>query len=295
MKFRHFLPIAAALAAGGLWGLGSLLTRSTPSAVAVPLRPAHLVSIDSAPGIRLAGTYWPSTTGAPAILLLHGNGSNRDSMTPMASWLNAHKYGVLSIDFRGHGASSPAGKSFGLFEAEDAHAALAWLRRQHPESRVGVIGFSLGGAASLLGRQGPLGADAFVLEGVYPDIRHAIFNRLASRLGRWPATLLEPLLSYQSLPRFKVWPSSITPILALRQVRVPVMIVGGGSDTNTPPDETQAMYEAVRQHGEMHILQGVTHDDLGRTLSAALQAPLLDFLDRNLNAVSAAHDGKPLG
>jgi len=57
MKFRHFLPIAAALAAGGLWGLGSLLTRSTPSAVAVPLRPAHLVSIDRAPGIRLAGTY----------------------------------------------------------------------------------------------------------------------------------------------------------------------------------------------------------------------------------------------
>lgn len=287
MKARHLLTIAAVLAAGGLWALGELLTRSTPSTVAAPSAPARLVAIDSAPGIRLAGTYWPAASGAPAVLVLHGNGSNRDSMAPTASWLHAHGYGVLTVDFRGHGASSPAGKSFGLFEAEDAHAALAWLRRRAPKSRVGVIGFSLGGAASLLGPQGPLDADAFVLEGVYPDIRRAIFNRLSSRLGRWPATVLEPLLSYQSLPRFRVWPSAIAPIRVLPQVRVPVMIVGGGGDTNTPPDETQAMYEAVRQHGEIHILPGVSHDDLGRTLSGALQAPLLDFLDRNLKAGAA--------
>ena len=177
--------------------------------------------------------------------------------------------------------SSPASKSFGLFEAEDAEAALAWLRQNHPQARVGVIGFSLGGAASLLGAKGPLLVDALVLQGVYPDIRRAIFNRLAIRLGRWPASAIEPLLSYQSLPRFGVWPSSISPIRALAQVEAPVLPMGGGKDTNTPPQETRAMYVAIRANAELRILEGVTHDALGRTSPETFPI-LLAFLDRNL-------------
>jgi alpha-beta hydrolase superfamily lysophospholipase len=202
----------------------------------------------------------------------------------MALWLNRNGYAVLAIDFRGHGQSSPAGKSFGLFEADDALAALSWLRKNHPNGRVGVIGFSLGGAASLLGRNGPLPTDALVLEAVYPDIRHAIFNRLASRLGRWPAAFFEPLLSYQSLPRFGVWPSEISPIRALARTREPVMIVGGGRDTNTPPNETRALYEVVKHHGEIHILTGLGHNDVGRAPSDSFRPILLNFLNRNLKA-----------
>jgi uncharacterized protein len=282
MKVSHALSLTLALAAATVWGVGSLLTRATNATVPPAPAPARTVWIDSAPGIRLAGDWWPGTSEQPAILMLHGNGSNRASMAPTAAWLSAHGYSVLTIDFRGHGESSPSGKSFGLFEAQDAHAALTWLRQHHPASRVGVIGFSLGGAASLLGGEGPLDVDAMVLEGVYPDIRHAIFNRLASRLGKPVATLAEPLLSYQSIPRFGTPPSAIAPIRALAQVHVPIMIVGGGNDVNTPPEETRAMYAAVQSHGELHILPGISHDDLGQTLPSDFQAALLQFLDRNL-------------
>ena len=281
-------PLVCALLAiiligsAGVWGVGSLLTRTTNRHVTVPEKPAQLVHIDSTDGVRLAGTYWPAADkGAPAILMLHGNGNNRGAMSGTASWLNTHGYAVLAIDFRGHGDSTPAGKSFGLFEAEDAEAALAWLRQRHPRARVGVIGFSLGGAASVLGDEGPLPVDAFVLQGVYPDIRRAIFNRLAIRLGQWPASAIEPLLSYQSLPRFGVWPSSISPIRALAQVKAPVLLMGGGKDTNTPPEETRAMYGAVRANAELRILEGVDHDTLGRTLPETFPI-LLAFLDRNL-------------
>jgi alpha-beta hydrolase superfamily lysophospholipase len=277
------LAITALLGCAGVWSVGSLLTRATNGEVAISPFPARLVHIDSTANVRLAGTYWPAArSNAPSILMLHGNGSNRGSMGATAAWLNAQGYAVLAIDFRGHGQSTPAGKSFGLFEADDARAALAWLHRANPGARIGVIGFSLGGAASLLGPQGPLRVDALVLEGVYPDIRHAIANRLAIRLGKWPAAIIEPLLSYQSVPRLGVWPSSISPIRALRQVHEPVMIVGGGEDRNTPPTEAQAMYSAVKTHGELHILAGVGHDDLGRNPPDSFKQALLAFLDRNL-------------
>lgn len=289
-RLAYGLALGMLLGCSGIWGVGSWLTRSTNTDVAIADFPARLVYISSTSGIELAGTYWPAQeTTAPAILMLHGNGSNRGSMNETAAWLNAHGYAVLAIDFRGHGQSSPATKSFGLFEADDAWAALVWLRRITSNSRIGAIGFSLGGAASLLGRRGPLPVDALVLEGVYPDIRHAIFNRLATRFGDWPAIVIEPLLSYQSLPRFGVWPSTISPIQALAHVHEPVMIVGGGSDTNTPPTETRAMYDAVKDRGELHILAGASHDDLGHAMPDGFKKALLLFLDKNLKNSSTGN------
>ena len=277
------LGLAAFLGCVGVWGVGSLLTAATNSQVPLPSPPARVVAITSTSDIRLAGTYWPTArAGAPAILLLHGNGSNRGSMHESGAWLNSQGYAVLAIDFRGHGQSTAARKSFGLFEADDARAALDWLRKENPGGRIGVIGYSLGGAATLLGHRGPLPADAIVLEGVYPDIRHAIYNRLTLRIGNWPATAIEPLLSYQSLLRFGVSPPSLSPMDALARVNVPVMIVGGGDDRNTPPSETIAMYEAVKTHGELHILPGVGHDQLGRDPPAYFRRILVAFLDRHL-------------
>lgn len=282
-QLSYGIALTAMLGFAGIWGVGSVLTRSTNSEVVAPPAPARIVRIASTGDVKLAGTYWPALeTEAPAVLLLHGNGSNRSSMNETALWLNAHGYAVLAIDFRGHGQSSPARKSFGLFEADDALSALLWLRRIKPKCRIGVIGFSLGGAASLLGPRGPLPIDALVLEGVYPDIRHAIFNRLAIRLGGGPATFIEPLLSYQALLRLGVGPSSISPIQALARTRGPVMIVGGGEDNNTPLVETQAMYDAIKGDGELHIIDGVGHDELGRNLPDNLKRPLLAFLDKNL-------------
>lgn len=283
---RKWLILACVILFGcgaALWAVGNALTRPTNASVAMPDPPARAVFIRSTGDIRLAGTYWPSPRpDAPAVLLLHGNGGHRGSMNETAHWLNGQGYAVLAIDFRGHGQSTASDKSFGLFESEDARSAFVWLRAAHPGASIGVIGVSLGGAASLLGPHGPVPADAFVLEGMYPDIRHAIRNRLASRGGDWTAAVIEPLLSYQSIPRYGVWPSSISPIRALAHVRAPVMIVGGAEDRYTPPDETRALYNAVRGPRALHILAGAAHRDIGGEPSGDFKQVLLAFLDRNL-------------
>ena len=286
------LLIAILIACWGVWGVGSALTRSTNTVVATPAAPARVVRIGSTAGVIIVGTYWSSRLGAPAILMLHGNGGNRGSMSRASAWLNAHGYAVLAIDLRGHGQSSPATKSFGLFESDDARAAIDWLRRANPGVRVGAIGYSLGGAATLLGREGSLPVDVLVLEAVYPDIRSAIFNRLAMRLGKWPAAAIEPLLSYQSYPRYGVWPSEISPVQALARVKAPVMVIGGEADLHTPPAETRALYRAVRNGGELHIVAKADHDALGGAVSNDLETALLAFLDKNL--MGSGHVGRRL-
>ncbi|MDB5704304.1 MAG: alpha/beta fold hydrolase [Sphingomonas bacterium] len=285
----RFLPIAGLIAiAAGLiaaWAVGSALVRPTPSTVAPATRPAldfHLASKD---GVTLGASYWPGARAdGPAVLLLHGNGAARAAMAPTAMWLAAQGFAVLSIDFRGHGDSTAREHSFGHAESADAHVALRWLRHQQHGGKIAVIGVSLGGAAALIGPEGPVPADALVLQAVYPDIRHAIRNRIAAVAGAWPAFLLEPLLSYQSRPRFGVWPDALSPIAALPAYRGPVLIVGGGADRYTPPDETRALYAAARGPKRLWWATGMDHASVSGVATPAYRAALLAFLVRTIGA-----------
>jgi dipeptidyl aminopeptidase/acylaminoacyl peptidase len=244
---------------------------------------ATRVSFKAHDGSEVVGTWYRGPAdNAPGILLLHGNGSSRGQFARLAPWFNAQGYAVLAIDFRGHGESAQVSKSFGWYEARDAHAAYAWFKSRQRGAKIGIVGTSLGGAASLIGEDGPVPADALVLLAVYPDIRRAIYNRIASRTGPITASIAEPLLSYQSGPRFGVWPGAISPHDALKRYRGPVFVIGGAADTSTPPDETTSMAKAAPHLERLWIVPGQTHEHLTGGNDAAYRQALLGFFEKYL-------------
>lgn len=268
------------------WLMGSAMVRPEISHPAPAVAPARDLMIDSPDGLLIAATYWPGRTPqSPGILLLHGNGASRGQMAANAAWLAGQGYAVLTIDFRGHGESSQRSRSFGWFESRDAAAGFAWLKKTQQGAKIGVVGLSLGGAASLLGENGPLPADALVLQAVYPDIRHAVRNRLAAMAGRIPAWGLEPLLSFQSLPRYDVWPGRIAPVEAVRRYRGALLVIGGNADIYTPPEETRALYAAAPGDKSLWLIDGLDHAHMSDLHDAAYRQHLLTFF--------VAHLGKP--
>jgi esterase/lipase len=106
-------------------------------------------------------------------------------MLGRAEFLHAMGFTVLAPDFQGNGESPGEHVTFGARESLDAAAALAFLDSAAHGERVGAIGVSMGGAASLLG-PGPLPVSALVLESVYPTIRDAVRDRITAWTG--PAT-----------------------------------------------------------------------------------------------------------
>jgi pimeloyl-ACP methyl ester carboxylesterase len=207
-------------------------------------------------------------------------------MEQHALWLSGLGYAVLAIDFRGHGQSGQVARTFGLDEARDAAAALAFLRRGAPDRPVGLIGTSLGGAAALLGDDGPLPVQAMVLQAVYPDLRDAIANRIALRTGRLLAAFGEPLLSYQSWPRLGVGPDRLSPREAIRHFRGPVLIIGGMEDRYTPPAETRSLYEAAPGPKELWLLPGLGHGPAGSVFTDAYRGRIRAFFAGTLGAPS---------
>src|SRR5688500_17261672 len=119
---------------------------------------AENVTVQSVPGVRLAGTLTvPQGAGPhPAVLLVSGSGpQDRDEslmghkpFLVLSDYLTRRGIAVLRLDDRGTSASTGtfAGATSDDF-ARDAEAAVRWLRAR-PEvadDRVGIVGHSEGG------------------------------------------------------------------------------------------------------------------------------------------------------
>jgi len=128
-----------------------MLTALIPPAAAQTPE-AQRIELEASDGLILVGLYYALPdphTPAPAILLMHHGGSQKESWIDFIPDLLAAGYATLTIDLRGHGETD------GTFDAElaqdDAHRWLAWLREQpgvDPE-RVNIVGASMGGDVGL--------------------------------------------------------------------------------------------------------------------------------------------------
>src|SRR5947209_20600696 len=80
-------------------------------------------------GLSIAARMlWPvGEDRAPALILCHGFGSCKENHAGFAAQAATRGWGVLSFDFRGHGASDGCMDSRTI---NDVGAALAWLQHQ---------------------------------------------------------------------------------------------------------------------------------------------------------------------
>lgn len=197
--------------------------------------------------------------GAGAVLLLHGVRGNRLQMLGRARFLSRLGYGVLLIDQQAHGESAGERISFGVREADGVRAALAFLKREQPGERIGVIGMSLGAAALVLSKPGRA-IDALVIEAMYPTIEEAIENRLRLYLGN-AGGRLAPLLLWQVPLRLDLTLDQLRPIDAVGALACPTLVVGGEFDRHTSELETRRIYAAVPEPKQLWVVPGAEHTD----------------------------------
>lgn len=128
-------------------------------------------------GTRARGWLVRGAEGSPAVLLLHGYGADRSWLLNLGVKINeTTNMTVLLPDLRGHGQGPPVtASSFGWMEADDALAALEYLRglkspqgRALAGGRVGVYGVELGAYAALAAAQRDQAVRAVALDSV-PD------------------------------------------------------------------------------------------------------------------------------
>jgi dipeptidyl aminopeptidase/acylaminoacyl peptidase len=145
--------------------------------------------------VTIAASWYPAPAGfdAPTVILSHGFTGCRFGPGDLlaAGMLHRHGIAVLMIDLRNHGDSTKVDMRFagGVVEYRDVLGAWDWLRGQGvPERRIGLLGFSLGAATTMIAMGQEPRIAAIWADSSYGDIGSALRDELAR--NRYP-TILE--------------------------------------------------------------------------------------------------------
>jgi predicted acyl esterase len=237
-------------------------------------------------GVSLATTFYtpdgpPPAGGWPAVLALHGLGGNRVSMNEIAEqFLAPQGYAVLTVDARGHGESGGVSTLVGQRELTDYAATLSWLRLRPgvSDSRVGALGFSLGGGSvwKLLTAPGTRLAAAVPVM-TWTSLYDALLPQSFSKAGlvayfrgllpedRWDPsvkTLADDALFSRNLPQIQEFARERSVRNDLGRIRTPVFMIQGRRDYAFDMD--QALSALGRLRGPRRLYLG----DLGHTPAA---------------------------
>jgi uncharacterized protein len=265
-----------------LWVIGGSL--AAPNNRIIGEIPSDLtgqgVEFKSQSGSILQGWFIPAKNGMGTVILMHGVRANRLNMLNRARFLTGAGYSVLLFDFQAHGESSGEYITFGFLESKDAQAAVEFLHQNTRRDKIGVIGVSMGGAASLLATP-PLEVAALILESVYPTIEEAISDRITMRLGKLGA-IFTPLLTFQLKPRLGVGPEELRPIEKAAEVTLPKYFIFGTEDRHTRIDESRKLYAHAADPKEAWAIDGAGHVDLHEYAKDEYERRVLDFLERYL-------------
>ena len=278
----YLLLLLFVLGVAGIFLVGSSLAAPRMHSVGEPpnFLSAQAVSITGAKGTRIAGWFSAGEDGKPGILLLHSVRSDRREMIGRAKFLLEAGYSVLLIDMQAHGETPGHNITFGFRESADVHAAVGFLKTRVSGGKVGVIGVSLGGAASLLG-ESPVEADALILEAVYSSIENAVKNRISVRLGS-VGQYLAPFLTWQIEPRLGIPLEALSPLGAIGRLNAPVMIIAGMEDNRTQKEESRRLFEEAREPKQLWLIQGAKHQNFHSFAGEEYEERVLQFLRRHL-------------
>lgn len=121
----------------------------------------------------LAAWYVPPRNGC-VLVCCHGINDNRGQWVPQIARLHERSgYGAIMFDFSGHGESEGDMVTFGAREQLDVKAVLTWLceRGDVDMSRVGMLGYSLGGITATLAAAESQEVRCLVVESGFADLQ----------------------------------------------------------------------------------------------------------------------------
>lgn len=170
---------------------------------------------------------------------------------------------ALRVDDRGVGASTgDYANATTLTEAQDVHTEIAWLRARKDidPARVAVVGYSEGGLiAPIVASEDPTIAAAALLAG--PGVSGPELARYQTEIAvvNDPSVAvadrekaIEKELSEPMTPRETVY-MSLDPLAYAVKVRVPSLVLQGGSDRHVPPISAERIAAAMRRGGNRDV------------------------------------------
>jgi uncharacterized protein len=256
---RGLVALAAVLSTACMppeWGANALLHPARRRDVSSGGLPYEALTFRS-DGVLLQGWLFRGSGARRGLIVyLHGVGDNRSSGVGIARRFVPQGYDVLVYDSRAHGDSEGDGCTYGFYEKRDVSRALDAARADDAV----LFGSSMGAAVALLAASEDPRIRGVIAQSPFSDLETAARER-----APWVATRAEIAEAFgiaERRGRFRV--AEVSPRLAAARIRVPVLVIHGEQDRETPPAHSQRIYEALAGPRRLLLVLGRDHNNVLR-------------------------------
>ncbi len=213
-------------------------------------------TVTTSDGLELGAWYVPPPSGAPVVIVFHGNAGTWADRAPLGAALADRGLGVILAGYRGYGGNpgSPSEEGF----ASDARAVWQFAREQWSDHPVVLFGESLGTgvAVGLATEHQPA---ALILRSPFtswPDVARVHYPFV-------PAGLIQD--RFPSIDR-------------IGSIASPLLVVAGSDDSIVPASQSRSLYEAANEPKQLVIIEGADHNDYSLSVGEALVDPITAFI-----------------
>ncbi|MFK7992461.1 MAG: alpha/beta hydrolase [Sandaracinaceae bacterium] len=238
------------------------LTRRAAPRAPEPAPPGYSpLELHARDGVQL-GAWWRRPDAARrTVVLVHGNGACRAEMTAVAEALVDGGNAVLPVTVRAHGDSEGERNDIGWSARMDVIAAAEEARRRAPDLPVVVYGVSLGAAATVFAGPELPWVRAFVLVGVFSDLRLAVRRRTRKYLPWGLEALAYGALRTGGALALPELPQIAPARAATEMPPAPVLLVAGDVDDRAPVSDSRQVAASLHD-ADIVVVPGVDHEDL---------------------------------
>jgi len=204
-------------------------------------------------GVNLKGWRCRATGAARAtIVYLHGTADNRTSAAAIVQRFAPRGFAVVAYDSRAHGESDGEACTYGFYEKQDLRRVMDTI----DSAPIVLFGTSLGAAVALQEAALDARAAAVVAVETFSDLRTVASERAPFFFTAGAIRKAFELAEAQG--RFEV--DAVSPMAAAARISVPVLLVHGDADVETPPAHSQRVYAALKGPRRLILVPGAGHN-----------------------------------
>ena len=246
-----FMAVQAACQLPAIAAVGLLYPRRHQT---LPARPENCDDRDFAgEGLTLRG-WQCRAAGARrgTVIYLHGTADNRGSSIGVIRRFTAAGLDVVAYDSRRHGASEGEICTYGYFEKLDLRRVIDALS----PGPVVLFGTSLGAAVALQEAATDPRVGGVIAVEVFSDLRTIARERVPALLPE--STIRKAFAIAEARGAFRI--DDVSPVKAAASIHVPVLLIHGAEDADTPPAHSQRVLAALAGPKRLILVDGVGHN-----------------------------------
>ena len=230
-----------------------------PQKIITNLAPSDLglkyeeVAFNSTDGIKLSGWFLPNNKTKQTIIVMHGYPADKANLLGIADFL-AKDFNVFLFDFRSFGKSEGKYTTAGYLERNDLLGAINYLQKDKNLTKIGLYGFSLGGAVALMINH--QNVKAIATDSTYAKLSHMVQHMYRIFfISKYPLAYLTRLYGMLFL---RIDIENASPVDNIKNLKIPILLIHAEKDSQIPVNEAYLLHDANRK-AELWIIENAEH------------------------------------